>query len=181
MARRVDAGRAGDAVLGQADLILGWLSTQPPSAWRTPSALPGWTVAELATHLVTSQRNLGLVLARPVGDRPMTLDRYVAGYADAAGQILEREIAGAAGREPAEILADLYAATDAARAAVADLPTARAVAGPRGPLSPADWLLTRAVELVVHADDLSRSLPDRPPVELDRIALRGAEPGPFAG
>jgi len=28
------------------------------------------------------------------------------------------------------------------------------------------------IELVVHADDLSRSLPDRPPVELDRTALR---------
>ncbi|CAA9279620.1 MAG: hypothetical protein AVDCRST_MAG41-3400, partial [uncultured Corynebacteriales bacterium] len=150
----MDAARAGAAVLAQADLILAWLSTQPPSAWRRPSALPGWTVAELVAHLVVSQRNLTLVLGRAVADKPTTLDGYVAGYADAAGQILERGIAGAAGRDPAEILADLYDATDAARAALADPPTARAVAGPRGPLSPADWLLTRAVELVVHADDL---------------------------
>jgi len=55
---------------------------------------------------------------------------------------------------------------------VADPPPARAVAGPRGPLSPADWLVTRAIEMVVHADDLSRSLPDQAPVELDRTALR---------
>lgn len=172
MARRVDAGRVGEAVLGQADHIVAWLSAQPPSHWRRPSALPGWTVAELATHISVSLDTLRRVLDHPTPDKPLTLDRYVAGYADAAGQILERDIAGAAGREPAEILADLYAHTAAAREAVADAPAARAVAGPRGPLTPADWLLTRVIELVVHADDLTRSLPDRDPVELDRVALR---------
>ena len=70
------------------------------------------------------------------------------------------------------MLAELYAQRDAAAAAVTDLPVTRAVQAPRGPISPADWLVTRAIELVVHADDLSRSLPGRPPVELDRGAVR---------
>jgi uncharacterized protein (TIGR03083 family) len=137
--------------------------------------LPGWTVAELAQHLATSLRTLHVVLAEPTPDKPITVDRYVAGYAAAAGQVLEREIAATAGREPAEILAGLYAEREVAAAAVADPPaarSARAVKAPRGPISPGDWLVTRAIEMVVHADDLSRSLPGREPVELDRTALR---------
>jgi hypothetical protein len=43
--------------------------------------------------------------------------------------------------------------------------------GPRGPIRADDWLATRVVDLVVHADDLSRSLPSAPPVPLARAAL----------
>jgi uncharacterized protein (TIGR03083 family) len=172
MVRRVDVGRVGAAVVAQADLTLAWLSAQPPSAWRAASALPGWTVAELAQHVAVSLASLPLTLGRPSPDKPLTLDRYVSGYADAAAQILERDIDGARDRDPAEILADAYAQRDAAAAALADPPVTRAVQAPRGPIGPPEFLVTRAIEMVVHADDLSRSRPDRPPVELDRTALR---------
>jgi uncharacterized protein (TIGR03083 family) len=172
MARRNDPARAGAAVLAQADLILQWLAMQPPSAWRRPSALPGWTVAELATHVAMALAAVPVVLGDPTPDKPITIDRYVAGYAGAATEILERDVKGADGRDPTEILADLYARRAAAAAAIADPPPARAVRAPRGPIAPADFLATRIVEMVVHADDLSRSLPDREPVELDRTALR---------
>ena len=172
MARRVDPRQVGQAVLAEAGLVAAWLSGQPPSAWRTPSVLPGWTVAELAQHLATSLRTLHVVLADPTPGKPIPVDRYVTGYAAAAGQIRDRELEATAGRDPAEILAGLYAELDRAAAAVADPPPARAVAAPRGPIAPADWLVTRAIELVVHADDLSRSLPGREPVELDRTAVR---------
>ena len=172
MARRNDPARAGAAVLAQADLVLEWLATQPPSAWRRPSALPGWTVAELATHLTMALGVIPGVLADPTPDKPISVEKYVSGYAGAATQILERDVEGAAGRDPAEILADLYDRRAAAAAAIADPAPARAVRAPRGPIAPADFLLTRVVEMVVHADDLSRSRPDREPVELDRTALR---------
>jgi uncharacterized protein (TIGR03083 family) len=170
MARRVDPGQAGRAVIAQADLIAAWLSGLPPSAWRTPSVLPGWTIAELAQHLAMSLRATHTVLADPSPDKPIGLDRYVAAYVAAGPEVLERELSGTAGRDPADVLAGLYA--ERAAAAVADPPVTRAVAGPRGPLTPADWLVTRAIEMVVHADDLSRSLPERVAVELDRPALR---------
>jgi uncharacterized protein (TIGR03083 family) len=172
MARRNDPARAGAAVLAQADLILEWLGTQPPSAWRTPSVLSGWTVAELATHLTMALGAIPAALGDPTPDKPITIDRYVAGYAGAATEILERDVTGAAGRDPAEILAELYDRRAAAAAAIADPPPARAMRAPRGPVTPADFLVTRIIEMVVHADDLSRSLPDREPVELDRTALR---------
>jgi uncharacterized protein (TIGR03083 family) len=159
-------------VIAQADLIAAWLSGLPPSAWRTPSVLPGWTVAELAQHLAMSLRATHTVLADPSPDRPIGIDRYVAAYAAAGPEVLARELSGTAGRDPADVLAGLYAEREAAAAAVADPPATRAVAGLRGPLSPADWLVTRAIEMVVHADDLSRSLPERVAVELDRPALR---------
>lgn len=172
MARRSDPARTGAAVLAQADLILQWLGTQPPSAWRRPSALEGWTVAELATHLTMALGVIPPVLNDPTPDKPISIDRYVSGYADARTEILERDVKGAAGRDPAEILADLYDRRAAAAAAIADPAPARAVRAPRGPIAPADFLTTRIIEMVVHADDLSRSRPDREPVELDRTALR---------
>jgi len=172
MARRADPGLAGRAVVAQADLVLAWLSAVPPSVWRTPSVLPGWTVAELAQHLATSLRTLHMTLADPSPNRPIGIERYVSGYAGAAAEILQRDLRATAGRDPADILAGMYAERDAAAAAVAEPPPARAVTAPRGPVSPADWLVTRAIELVVHADDLSRSVPGREPVELDRTALR---------
>jgi len=160
------------AVLAQADHVATWLSGQPPSAWRRPSVLPGWTVAELATHIATVLASIPATLSQPTGDRPISLAGYLATYRRVADQILERDVAGAAGRSPAEVLAEVYAQRDGA--AAAEPPTSRAVRAPRGPIGPADFLVTRAIELVVHSDDLSRSLPEREPVTLDRGALRVA-------
>jgi hypothetical protein len=41
----------------------------------------------------------------------------------------------------------------------------------RGPIRSGDLVATRVIELVVHADDLSRSVPDRAPAGLDTGAL----------
>jgi hypothetical protein len=43
--------------------------------------------------------------------------------------------------------------------------------GGRGPITAQDWITTRLIEIVVHSDDVSRSLPDRDPVPLVRPAL----------
>lgn len=166
----MDPGRAVAALLAQTDAVIAWLSGLPPSAWRQPSVLPGWTVLELAEHVATVLRGTPETLARTTGDKPTSVAGYLAGYAAAAATIREREVAAVAGRDPAEVLAGVYAGREAVAAAA--LPTARAVLGFRGPLTPADYLLTRVIELAVHADDLSRSRPDREPVEVDRGALR---------
>jgi len=158
------------AVLAQADAVTSWLSGLRPSAWRQPSALPGWTVLELAEHVATVLRAVPTTLGRTTTGRPVPVAGYLARYAAAAEEIRDREVAAAADRSPAEVLAGLYAGR--AAAAAAPPPTARAVLAARGPISPADYLVTRVIELVVHADDLTRSVPDREPVELDRGALR---------
>ena len=70
-------------MIAQADLITARLSGLPPSVWRTPSVLPGWTITELAQHLTMSLRATHLVLADPSPDKPIGIDRYVSGYAAA--------------------------------------------------------------------------------------------------
>ena len=77
-------------------------------------------------------------------------------------------------RSPNELLdrlragfAEVLAATDAALAA-----PIRVLAAPGGPLRTGDFLATRVLELVVHADDLGRSVPEVGSPELDPGALR---------
>jgi hypothetical protein len=77
--------------------------------------LPGWTIAELAQHLAMSLRATYTVLADPSPDKPIGIDRYVSAYAAAAPQVLERELSGTAGRDPADVLAGLYAEREAGR------------------------------------------------------------------
>ncbi len=45
------------------------------------------------------------------------------------------------------------------------------VAGPRGSITALDFARVRVLDLVVHCDDLSRSLPDRDPLPLLRAGL----------
>jgi hypothetical protein len=47
----------------------------------------------------------------------------------------------------------------------------RVVDAPRGPINVPDFIVTKVVEVVVHADDLSQSLADRDPVDVGRSAL----------
>ncbi|HEU5484662.1 MAG TPA: sterol carrier family protein, partial [Microlunatus sp.] len=69
-----------------------------------------------------------------------------------------------------ELTTELGHAIEAAADAVAAAPPA-VVQAPRGPLRAEDWIDTRLIELIVHTDDLNRSLPDHGPAPLVRSAL----------
>ena len=70
--------------------------------------------------------------------------------------------------------ADPLAALDASwakrRPLLDALVPGQVVAALRGPIRSGDLVATRVLELVVHTDDLGRSLPDREPPGLDRGA-----------
>jgi hypothetical protein len=59
-------------------------------------------------------------------------------------------------------------------AELADIDARLVLAAARGPITAADWVGTRIVDLVVHCDDFSRSRPEHAPVELTRPALASA-------
>ncbi len=103
-------------------------------------------------------------------ERPLTISAYVAGYAPAAADIAAAATTHRDDRAPGETLALLDADEDGAWQHLESFLPTDVVRAPRGPIRLADYLVTRAVELVVHTDDLARSLPDRPPPPLDRNA-----------
>ncbi|HEX5496906.1 MAG TPA: sterol carrier family protein [Mycobacteriales bacterium] len=184
--RRRDFGALGQQIVVQARHLDGWLADLEPSRWTVPSGLDGWRVADLVGHLVTVQRTVAQTLRAAPPEPPtvpLAVGGYLAGLGPAAGAIRERDRAG--DRGPAELLEEFRAASTQAAAALTGTPdgfdraggsdpSTRVVAAPRGPLRAGDFLATRVLELVVHADDLGRSVPEVSPPELEPAALRTA-------
>jgi uncharacterized protein (TIGR03083 family) len=113
------------------------------------------------------------VNGQPSDERPITIATFVDRYRPAAELIdaMTRDTTG--DLSPTELRSAYTAALDLAREAAAR-PAPPVVLAPRGPLSGLDWCRTRIIELVVHADDLSRSRPGVAPVVLSRPALATA-------
>lgn len=164
----------GAVLLDQSRTVLDWLGRLPDPAFEQPSALPEWTVAELVGHLVFAHRSLLGALGRPSRERPLPIHEYVRGYRPGADQISEASRAAARERPGPEVTGLLSEVIEdcAVRFATGSLPDV--VLGPRGPITAQHLLHTRIVELVVHSDDLNRSLPEERPVNIARAALSRA-------
>jgi uncharacterized protein (TIGR03083 family) len=162
----------GEALLEQGWAVHDWLDELEPEAFTHPTVLPGWDVHALLAHLVGVFEGMLADLARPTGLAPLTNDVLVARYAAGAARIQAREVALAAQHSPRgllELLAGTLTSTAAFLVPGAGLPAT--VSSAEGPVSTSDLVATRVVELVVHADDLSRSFAERPAVPLLRPAL----------
>jgi len=116
-----------------------------------PAGLGSWSIGDLVVHLGYGLRMIAEVTAAP--DRePITLARYVAGYAPAQQQIADDTATVAASLRGRELVGIGELAAEAWRALDAGLPPV--VLGRRGPLRSEDFLMTRLLELVAHGDDL---------------------------
>ncbi len=152
-----DLARISEITREQWRTLRAWLNEIDVHDAR-PSVLEGWTVAELVAHLTRCHRVIPGAVEAPVGTRTQSIAEYLGGYAaDAAG------VAQGTREQAVEIAADPLGAIDlAARRAWEALedfgPTDRAVLAKRGPLLLSDLVTTRAIEFVVHADDLARSV-----------------------
>lgn len=160
--------QAAERLVGQARHLAGWYdaATAPDLAL---TVLPGWTVADLAGHLLVILDGLGSTLDRPSRERPLPNPRYVSGYAPAAGEIDQAARAVAPSGDVAGRLRDAVERL-AARLA-GDWP--EVVAAPRGPVRSDDFVATRILDLVVHGDDLNSAGPSAA-VPIDRQALGAA-------
>lgn len=172
-ALRTSPGKARSALLAQWEALVPWLEQMPGDAWTRPAAVTGWTVADLVAHLTLVWNSVSTALAAPTRERPQSLAAFVATYPAAAAGIAARTRQAAAG-SPSEIQARLR--TSAGRAtreltALAD-DADPVVAARRGPVRVSDFLVTRCIELVVHADDLARSVPALGAAPIDRTALQ---------
>jgi uncharacterized protein (TIGR03083 family) len=168
-----------EAYLSAARTVAGLLrAPELADRWAEPSALAGFRVSGLAGHLARGVFTVEKYLSATPPAGPPTVD--AAGYFLAAtdgdpGSATNRQIRERgeqdAGAGPGD-LADRY---DAALARLADrlaaLDPARPVPMLGGAvLTLADCLVTRMVELLVHADDLALSIDVPGPAFDDRAA-----------
>jgi uncharacterized protein (TIGR03083 family) len=164
--------RSVEALLEQSRAVLGWLGELADDDFSAATVLPGWDVRTVTGHLVLIHVGLARLLDHPSRAAPVPLAEWVRRYRRDVAAIGRLTTETTADKAPHQLHAELAAAVDvlAERLAEADaLPPV--IDSPRGVTTLADFLATRIVELVVHADDLSRSLPQRPPVPVHRPAL----------
>ncbi len=163
-----------DAFDAQASAVAEWLSGAGVlDGFAAPSVLPGWDVRTLVAHLALTRLGLARTL-RTRSDQPaLPVGEYVRRYVRDADAIeaSTREVADT--HSDAELI-DVIADSTPARDTIDEVTDRTVLDGPRGPITALDWLTTRVLDLVVHADDLTRSLPDRAGVPLVRPALASA-------
>lgn len=164
------AADPGKSLLGQAALIRDWLGLVPLEDFGRPSVLPGWDVRLLTGHVLMIFRGLLGALGAPSDEPPMALHEYVSRYREDAAAIDAVTAELVADRTPDDLLTGLDLLLSEVRARLAE-PLPRVVRAPRGPIAGADYLTSRFFEVLAHADDLSRSLPEREPIAFDRAAL----------
>ncbi len=163
------AGGALAAVDRQWELTRPWLAQLTEAERAGPSVLAGWTVADLVAHLGRSMGAAAAVTVAVADTVPLSFGTYVAAYAPAAEEIATgtRELAARTAADPLGALDRAYAASRVELRRVIGL--GPVVTAPRGPIRAADFVTTRLLELVAHADDLGRSVGRDTP--LDPVAV----------
>lgn len=168
-----------EAYLSAAGTVAGLLRVpELARRWDEPSALPGFRVGGLAGHLARGVFTVEKYLSAAPPDGPPTTD--AAGYflvatdADpesAANRQIRARGEADAGAGPDDLAARYDAALARLAGTLPGMDPARPVPMVAGHvLALADCLVTRMVELLVHADDLAVSLDVPPPVFADAPA-----------
>ena len=163
-----------EVLLEQSRTVLVARAAPSTDAFAAPSVLAGWRCAELAGHLVFAHRTLRESLGRPTRQPraadPPTMSRAIG---PTPTQISDGQPGGRGGAGTACVeQLDAETVADCATA-LADLDRHDRGARPAGPDHRRRTCRTRIVELVVHSDDLNRSLPEQP---AGRAAARRPRP-----
>lgn len=166
MSRR--SAEALDAFRSQAAAVVDGVSGLDADTFSRPSALAGWDVRTLLAHLVLVVEGMTRGLASLSAESPVPAAEYVRRYRRDVDQIAASTQRIAASRSAADLI-------DALRDAIDAVPheanPSAVVLGGRGPITAIDWINTRIIDLVVHSDDLNRSLPGLDQVAVERGAL----------
>ncbi|MFE9310410.1 sterol carrier family protein [Streptomyces sp. NPDC088353] len=170
--RTYDPGKTRAAVLAQFGHVRDAVRTLSPEQLALPTRLGDWTVRDLVAHVGMTLSAVGRLLDRP---EPARQDGALLDWPAAIGA--DAPAIAAHARELAERNPDLVTYLDAAErnftAALAGHPGTRLLDTSAGALPLADYVVTRAVELVVHTDDLNAAVPGLD-IPYDRQALAAA-------
>lgn len=171
--RRADSQRTLPLLAGCVEGVGHALARLGPADLAMPSVLPDWTVRNLAAHLVVVADSVIHLGPRPAGADVLSVAEYVTGYPDRAQRIsaLTHQAAVEIGEMPEALPQAFRHRWGQAWAHLDSLGPVGAVAARRGPITLDDFLVTRVIEMVVHADDLARSRPELPAPQLPPEAI----------
>jgi len=161
-----------EALLEQSRTVLAWLGGLPIGAYELPSVLPGWSVRQLAGHLVLVHAGFAKSLDKSTKGPAVPIHEFVTRYRRDVEMITASTLEASAGLSGPEVVTLLEAAIDDLEARLdVGVQLSQVISTRRGPTTIEDHLATRIVELVVHTDDLNRSVPGTAPAALQRSAL----------
>ena len=164
--------RPQQALLEQSRTVLGWLHDLPAEAFERPTVLPHWSVRQLTGHLVLIHTGFLRSLSQPTKQAALPIHEFVTRYRRDVEMIMARTLEASEGLAGPEVVTRLESAIDdLATRLDAGIRLSQVISTPRGPITIEDFLATRIVELVVHTDDLNRSVPEATPAALQRSAL----------
>jgi uncharacterized protein (TIGR03083 family) len=153
------------ALAGQVEAIRSTVHALTAEELDRPTRLDGWTVRELVAHLGIVLDWVPRYLDAPVPEgEPLALVAWVGVTRTAAATIkagVQEYAADAFAGPPAAVAAEFDVAADALLRVLAGPAAAepgRRIAMRFGPMLLDDYLVTRLVEAVVHADDLAAAL-----------------------
>ncbi|MER7916865.1 MULTISPECIES: sterol carrier family protein [unclassified Streptomyces] len=168
-ARSYDPVRTRAAVLGQFGAVREAVRGLSDEQLAGETRLGGWSVRELAVHIGMALTAVQRALAQP---EPATADSVLLDWpfataANAAAiDVFTRDLTA----EHPDLDVHLADIDTTLRGLLAEHPGGRLLPTSAGVLSLDDYLVTRAVELVVHTDDLNAAVPGLD-VPYDRQAL----------
>ena len=115
---------------------------------------------------------LAASLDQPTTDTALPIHEFVTRYRRDVETITAATLEASAGLSGTEVVAQLESAIDELAGRLeAGVRLAEVIMTRRGPTKIEDYLATRIIELVVHTDDLNRSVPEALPATLQRSAL----------
>ena len=161
-----------EALLEQSRTLLAWLKGLPAGTFERPTVLADWDLRQLAEHLVLVHSSFTASIDQPTKEAALPVHEFVTRYRRDADMIMESTLQASAGLSGPEVVERLESAIDDLAARLdAGVQMSQVIMTRRGPIMIEDYLATRIVELVVHTDDLNRSVPEMPPATLQRSAL----------
>jgi uncharacterized protein (TIGR03083 family) len=161
-----------EALLEQSRTVLAWLKGLPAGTFERPTVLANWDLRQLAGHLVLIHSSFTTSIDQPTKHAAVPVHEFVTRYRRDVEMIMESTLQASGGLSGRQVVERLESAIDdLATRLDAGVRMAQVIITRRGPTTIEDYLATRIVELVVHTDDLNRSVPEMTPATLQRSAL----------